>query len=114
MTTRAGDLRTGPFGEGFDLVLLSAICHMLGPGENRDLLRRCRPALAPRGRIVIQDFVLEEDKTAPKMAALFSLNVLVGTERGASYNEGEYAAWLGEAGLREVRRIRLPGPRGSS
>ena len=63
---------------------------------------RCRQALAPRGRVVIQDFILEEDKTAPKMAALFSLNMLVGTERGASYNESEYAAWLAEAGFHDA------------
>ena len=112
VTTREGDLRTDTFGEGFDLVLLSAICHMLNPDENRDLLRRCRQALAPRGRVVIQDFILEEDKTAPKMAALFSLNMLVGTQGGASYNESEYAAWLGHAGFREATRIRLPGPSG--
>jgi hypothetical protein len=35
-----------------------------------------------------------------------------GTERGASDNESEYAAWLGEAGFHDVRRIRLPGPSG--
>jgi SAM-dependent methyltransferase len=112
VTTREGDLCADDFGEGFDLVLVSAICHMLGPEENRDLLRRCRRALAPRGRVVVQDFILEDDKTAPKMAALFSLNMLVGTQRGASYNEREYAEWLGEAGFGEVSRIRLPGPSG--
>ncbi len=112
VTTRVGDLRTDTFGEGFDLVLVSAICHMLNPDENRDLLRRCRQALAPRGRVVIQDFILEEDKSAPKMAALFSLNMLVGTEGGATYNESEYAAWLRGAGFDEAMRIRLPGPSG--
>jgi len=112
VTTREGDLRADTFGQGYDLVLVSAICHMLSPGENRDLLRRCRQALAPHGRVVIQDFILEEDKTAPKMAALFSLNMLVGTEAGASYNESEYAEWLGEAGFGEAIRVRLPGPSG--
>jgi hypothetical protein len=85
---------------------------MLSPGENRDLLRRCRHAVAPGGRVVIQDFILEQDKTAPKMAALFSLNMLVGTEGGASYNESEYAEWLREAGFGEAIRVRLPGPSG--
>lgn len=112
VVTRAGDLRTDEFGQGFDLVLVSAICHMLSPEENRDLLRRCYRALAPHGRVVVQDFILEDDKTSPKMAALFSLNMLVGTAGGASYNESEYAAWLGEAGFHEVSRIRLPGPSG--
>ncbi|MEJ2006851.1 MAG: methyltransferase [Acidobacteriota bacterium] len=81
--TRAGDLRHDLFGAGFDLVLVLAICHMLSPEENQDLLRRCFEALAPQGRLVIQDFVLEADKTAPKQAALFALNMLVGTAAGS-------------------------------
>jgi len=106
---RAGDLRSDSLGEGYDLVFLSAICHMLSPGENLDLLRRCREALAPGGRIVIQDFILEPDKTAPRFAALFALNMLVGTSGGSTYSEPEYAAWLGEAGFREIRHASLPG-----
>jgi predicted O-methyltransferase YrrM len=100
------------FGRGYDLVFVSAICHMLDPGENRDLFRRCREALAPGGRLVVQDFILEPDKTAPKQAALFALNMLVGTRAGSSYSEPEYAAWLREAGFGEIRRVRLPGPAG--
>jgi len=110
--TLVGDLRRDKLGEDYDLVFVSAICHMLSPQENVDLLRRCREALAPRGRVVIQDFILEADKTAPKMAALFSLNMLVGTKAGSSYSEEEYAAWMREAGFEDARRIRLPGPSG--
>ena len=106
---RAGDLRSGSLGEGYDLVFISAICHMLSPEENLDLLGRCREALAPGGRVAIQDFILEPDKTSPRFAALFALNMLVGTRGGSSYSEPEYAAWLGEAGFAEVRRVRLPG-----
>jgi len=95
---RAGDLRSDRLGEGYDLVFVSAICHMLSAQENLDLLRRCRELLAPGGRVVIQDFILEADKTAPRFAALFALNMLVGTRGGSSYNEPEYAAWLGEGG----------------
>jgi len=106
---RAGDLRSGGLGEGYDLVFVSAICHMLSPEENLDLLRRCREALAPGGRVVIQDFILQADRTAPRFAALFALNMLVGTHGGSSYSEPEYAAWLGEAGFREIHHTRLPG-----
>jgi (2Fe-2S) ferredoxin/SAM-dependent methyltransferase len=109
---RVGDLCSGPLGEGYDLVFLSAICHMLSPAENVDLLRRCREALAPGGRVVIQDFILEPDGTAPRFAALFALNMLVGTAGGASYSDSEYAAWLAGAGFGEVRHARLPGPTG--
>jgi len=110
--TRPGDLRVDRLGEGYGLVLLSAICHMLGVDENRDLVRRCFEALAPKGRLVIQDFILEPDRTAPKWAALFALNMLVGTQAGSTYTEAEYAGWLREAGFEEVRHVRLPGPSG--
>jgi (2Fe-2S) ferredoxin/predicted O-methyltransferase YrrM len=112
ITTRTGDLRSDDLGSGYDLVFVSAICHMLDEQENLDLIERCRKALAPGGRLVIQDFILEPDKTSPQSAALFSLNMLVGTEHGASYSEQEYAAWMREAGFANVARVRLPGPSG--
>jgi cyclopropane fatty-acyl-phospholipid synthase-like methyltransferase len=108
--TRPGDLRTDAFGEGYDLALMSAIAHMFSPEENRDLLRRIHQALAPNGRLVLQDFILEADKTSPGFAVLFSLNMLVNTTAGASYSETEYEAWLRGAGFRECKRVRLPGP----
>ncbi len=110
VSTRAGDLRADDLGSGYDLVLLSSICHMLGPDENRDLLSRAARALAPGGRVVVSDFMLDEDGTAPRQAVLFSLNMLVGTPSGRSYRESEYAAWLEAVGLAVVERVRLPGP----
>jgi ubiquinone/menaquinone biosynthesis C-methylase UbiE len=108
--TKPGDLRVDALGKGYDLVFISAICHMLGPAENLDLFRRAYKALAPGGRVVVRDFILTPAKTAPRGAALFSLNMLVGTAGGASYSQREYTAWLCEAGFTEVNRIRLADP----
>ena len=108
--TRIGDLARDDLGQGYDLALLSAICHMLGPEEVRDLLRRVRAALGPGGRVVIQDHVMAEDRTAPRAGALFAVNMLVGTPRGSTYTEAEYRAWLDGAGFGEVRRIPMHGP----
>ena len=111
ITTRVGDMLTVPLEAGkYDLVLLSAICHMFSPGENQQLLKRAFEALAPKGRLVISDFVLNADKTAPRFAALFSLNMLVGTRAGASYSEPEYSERMKGAGFAEVKRVRLPEP----
>lgn len=112
VTTRSGDLRTDAFGSGYDLVFASAICHMLSAEENRELFRRALAALAPGGRLVIQDFILDADRTAPRQAALFSINMLVGTEGGSSYSESEYIVWMRAAGFVSVERIELPGPTG--
>jgi len=109
VAAREGDLTRDDFGSGYDLSLLSAICHMLGDEENQDLLRRAHRALVPGGRLIIRDFILDPDKTSPKQAALFSLNMLVGTRRGASYSESEYRAWLAAAGFTNVTR---PDPAG--
>src|SRR5271166_3684265 len=112
ISARVGDMLSDPLGEGYDLVLVSAICHMFSADENRTLFERALNALAPKGRIVVQDFILEPDKTAPRAAALFALNMLVGTTAGSTYSEPEYANWLRDAGFTEVRRVRLPGPSG--
>jgi len=108
--TLDGDLRTDSYGSGYDLVFISAICHMNGPGENLDMLRKVKDALNPGGRVVIQDFILNEEKTAPTFAALFALNMLVGTREGSAYSDAEYANWLAEAGFGDVNRVALPGP----
>jgi predicted O-methyltransferase YrrM len=107
---RPGDMLASPLDSGYDLVMLNAICHMFSPVQNRALLKRAFGALAPGGRLVIQDFILNPDKTAPRHAALFAINMLVGTKEGSSYSEPEYSEWLSEAGFSKVERVRLPGP----
>jgi SAM-dependent methyltransferase len=110
ISTRVGDMLGDPLGERYDLILLSAICHMFSVEENRALFERAYRALVPGGRLVVQDFILEADKTSPRFATLFALNMLVGTRAGNTYSEAEYASWLQDAGFHEVRRVRLPGP----
>jgi predicted O-methyltransferase YrrM len=110
--TRVGDLLEDSYGTGYDLVFISAICHMLSPDENRAMLSKAFAALAPGGRVVIQDFILSSAKTAPKSGALFALNMLVGTRAGSAYSHDEYAGWLREAGFSDPGHVRLPGPTG--
>jgi (2Fe-2S) ferredoxin/predicted nicotinamide N-methyase len=107
---RAGNMLYDDFGSGHDIILLNAICHMFSGEQNQNLFMRARKALAPNGRLVVQDFILNPDKTGPQHAALFSINMLVGTDAGASYSEQEYVGWMRAAGFPEARRIALPGP----
>ncbi len=107
---QAGDMLEADLGSGYDLVMLNAICHMFSGEQNRHLFHRIRQALAPHGRLAVQDFILNPEKTGPTHAALFSLNMLVGTESGASYSELEYTEWMQAAGFTDIGRINLPGP----
>ena len=112
VSLRTGDMLQDDFGSGYDLIMLNAICHMFSGEQNRDVFRRAHQALAPNGRLVVQDFILNPDKTGPQHAALFSLNMLVATDAGASYTEFEYTQWMKAAGFTEIYRINLPGPSG--
>ncbi len=83
ITVRAGDmLATELPAQSYDFVLLSSICHMFSPEENRALLARAHAALAPKGRIAIADFIADPAKASPRSAALFALNMLVATRAG--------------------------------
>jgi len=110
VSLRTGDMLQDNFGSGYDIIMLNAICHMFAEEQNRNIFRRAHQALASSGRLVVQDFILNPDKTGPQHAALFSLNMLVATDAGASYSEFEYTRWMKSAGFTEVCRINLPGP----
>ena len=110
VSVRTGDMLSDDYGSNYDLVLLNSICHMFSPEQNENIFRRALSALASGGRLVVQDFILNPEKTSPHFAALFTVNMLVATESGSSYTEAEYTHWLKNSGFREVKRINLPGP----
>ncbi len=103
-----GDYNKDPLGGGFDLVLLSAILHSNSPEENQRLIRRCAAAVNPGGQVVIQEFIVNEERTGPPFSTLFALNMLVGTDAGDTYTESEVREWMTAAGLGDIRRHDMP------
>ncbi len=103
--TLGGDYHTADFGGPYDLVFYSAIIHINSPEENLALMRKAFASLNEGGMIVVQDFVMDEDRTSPAQGALFALNMLVNTARGDTYTESEIRGWLGEAGCAGIERI---------
>jgi len=102
--TLDGDLHEVDFGSGrYDVVVLSNICHHESPAGNVVLLRRIADALAPGGRIVISEFVLDDDRKGPAFAARFGVGMVLQTPEGASYRESDYRSWLAETGFEAVR-----------
>ena len=76
VATRAGSWETDTFGEDNDVVLLSNILH--GPGSKAEMkLRKAYDSMVDGGLLLIQDFLLNDEKTGPLIPALF--NVMVGT-----------------------------------
>lgn len=100
-----GDYLESDFGEGFDLVFMSAIVHINSAEENRHLMKKAVAALNPGGRVAIVDYVMDENRTDPPAGAVFALNMLVNTRAGDTYTEAEMSDWLIEAGCGRVDRI---------
>ena len=108
VTTQAGNCLEDSFGENvYDVVLVSNLLHIYSPENNTRILKKCWDALKNEGQVIIHEFVLDETKTHPQFAALFSLNMLIGTQEGASYSGSEYNAWLERAGFRNIKKIDL-------
>ena len=106
VTVQAGNCLEEGFGENaYDAVLVSNVLHIYNPANNVKILKKCWNALKPGGQVIIHEFVLDDAKTRPQFAALFSLNMLIGTQEGASYSESEYRNWLAEVGFKDIRRV---------
>jgi len=103
--THAGDYTKDDLPEGFDLVFLSAIIHSNSFEINRDLIRKCFNALNKNGKIVIQDWIMNNDRTEPMSGAIFAINMLVGTEAGDCFTEQEVTELLNVAGFKNISRI---------
>ncbi len=108
---REGDFFTADLGGPYDFAWISHILHAYSEKDCLSILRRVRAALRPGGRIAIQEFLLDESRTAPPGPAFFSVHMLAVTEGGRAYSAGEVAAMLRSAGFREVA-IEDPDPRG--
>jgi len=100
--TIAGNYLKDDIGSGYDLIFLSAIIHSNSFEENQELILKCATALNPNGRIVIDDFIMDEDKTSPVRGAIFSINMLVGTKSGTTYSEGEIKSWFDKVNIRFI------------
>lgn len=110
----SGDFLQAPAAAGYDVAWLSHILHGDAPDDAARIVRQAAAGLAPGGRIYIHEFILDDDENGPLFSALFSLNMLVGTEGGQSYREADLFAMLRAAGAVRIERLAIPknGPSG--
>jgi predicted O-methyltransferase YrrM len=114
ITTRAGDYFKDDFGQGNDVVLLSAILHSMSPERSKILFQKAHDSLIPGGIVVVHEALVSEDGTSPMRAVLFSLNMLVNTSGGQSYSGEEIMRLMTEIGFVQPRVVHLPPSIGMS
>jgi predicted O-methyltransferase YrrM len=108
VTTRVGDFLTDDCGQGFDVVYISNIIHMLSRDQTRQMLTKTAQALVPGGRVLVKDFFLDDSRTSPAWTAQFSVNMLVSTEGGKSYTLTEMSDLLDRAGFGGLETVPIP------
>ncbi len=92
----AWDLYAAPAPEELpplDLALLSNVVHGESPEGNRRLFAKLFDRMAPGGRLVVAENVVDEGRTSPPGAALFAVNMLAMTSAGRTYTEEEILDW---------------------
>ncbi len=104
VNTCTGDYTKDDLPEGFDMTFLSAVIHSNSFGTNQLLVKKCYRALNDNGRIVIQDWIMNNERTDPLSGAVFSINMLVGTESGDCYTIDEVTTMLQAAGFKNIQR----------
>jgi hypothetical protein len=108
-----GNYLYDPIDGRYDAAWLSHILHGEGPDECRMIIRKAVATLEPGGIIIVHEFILNNSMDGPLFPALFSLNMLLGTDSGQSYSEKQIMDMLADAGVRDLRRVDIQSPNNS-
>jgi SAM-dependent methyltransferase len=91
-----------------DAYIMTNVLHDWNDADSIAILRNCRAAMRPGGRVLIGDFVLRP-VNEPDIGRLFDLEMLVLTDGGRERSEAEFAAILAASDLRLSRVVPLGG-----
>ena len=109
--TRPGSAFEVDLGGPHDIALLTNFLHHFDPPTCVVLLKRVRASLRRGGRVAALEFVPNDDRVSPPMAAAFSLTMLATTQAGDAYTHRELEAMYQASGFADVSAHPLPaGP----
>lgn len=94
----------------YDVAWLSHVLHGEGPDGCRMIIKKAVSALDQGGLMLIHDFILNDTSDGPLFPAIFSLNMLINTDKGRSYTGNQIKEMMSEAGLTNVKRLPFTGP----
>ncbi|MEP7353354.1 MAG: class I SAM-dependent methyltransferase [Acidobacteriota bacterium] len=110
-STIAGSAFDVDLGTGYDVVLVPNFLHHFDVPTNVKLLKKIRAAMKPSGMVATVEFVPNEDRVTPPLAAAFAMQMLGGTEAGDAYTFAELDKMFRDAGFgaSEIRSL-TPAP----
>jgi 2-polyprenyl-3-methyl-5-hydroxy-6-metoxy-1,4-benzoquinol methylase len=107
-STLPGSAFDADLGEGYDYVFITNFLHHFDIPTNEMLLRRFYAALKPGGKALTVEFVPNEDRVSPPMAACFSTVMLASTDAGDAYTFSEYEKMHRAAGFKTCTLHQVP------
>jgi len=98
-------------GSGYDLVLVPNFLHHFDVPTCVKFLKKLHATMKPGAALAIVEFVPNEDRISPPMAASFSIQMLGGTEAGDAFTFRELSAMVSDAGFKEsTQQLLEPTP----
>ena len=82
----------------FDLVLISQVIHIISKQQSMGLLQKAANAVKPGGVVAVHDMTVGPDN-APGPAAVFAIQMMLGTTDGTVYTADEIIEMMERAGL---------------
>jgi hypothetical protein len=109
--TKPGSAFEVEFGGPHDIALVTNFLHHFDPPTCVRLLKKVNASLKRGGCVAALEFVPNDDRVSPPMAASFSLTMLATTAAGDAYTLPELAAMCREAGFAQIAGHPVPmGP----
>lgn len=105
---RPGSAFDVDFGGPYDIALLTNFLHHFDPPTCIGLLKKVHAAMNPGGRVATLEFVPNDDRVTPPMAAAFSLTMLGSTGSGDAYTFRELKQMYEAAGFSNVTVQPIP------
>ncbi len=105
ITPLAGDFFNDDIGKEYDLIMVSNVMSRFSFYQNITLLRKIYDSLNKGGLLVIQDYLINDDRVSPEFQALYNLNLLVSTQSGNVYTETDMWMMLKESWFSNFTRI---------
>ena len=100
----AGNFNNDEIPGVYDVVFLSDILHYQTPQENQSLFQKLYRNVAVNGRIIVKDMFLGEEEN-PGWNAIFSIHLMVYTEKGRCFKSQDIKGWLAQAGFTGIEEI---------
>ncbi len=108
VTSKPGSAFETDFGEGYDYILLTNILHHFDAAGCETLLRKVHKALKPGGKAITLEFVPNEDRVTPPVAAAFSIVMLANTDKGEAHTFAAYEQMTKNAGFAKSMLQQVP------